>query len=179
MRRYLLPTFLLAALTSAVLFTVAQRDPSKRPSPPGSAEFTLHGKKLAVEYSRPSMRGRKIFGDLLPYGQVWRTGANEATAFTTQATLDLAGATVPAGKYTLYSIPSEGTWKLIISKQTGQWGTDYDAKQDLARVDMQKETLAQPVEQFTISFEPRGNDGGALKLAWEKTAVWVEFREKK
>ena len=82
------------------------------------------------------MRDRKIFGGLVPYGQVWRTGANSATSLKTDVDLTIGGAPVPAGSYTLYTIPTETGWKLIINKQTGQWGTDYDEKQDLARVDM-------------------------------------------
>ncbi|MGH9581078.1 MAG: DUF2911 domain-containing protein [Terriglobales bacterium] len=175
MRKSCVCMFILAAAASAVL-TVAQTDPSKRPSPPGTAEFTLHGKKLTVEYSRPSMRGRKIFGDLLAYGEVWRTGANKATTFTTEAALNLGGVTVPAGKYTLYSIPSEATWKLIINKQTGQWGTAYDQKQDLARIDMKTERIEIPIEQFLISFLPKGKDGATLRLDWEKTRAQVDIK---
>jgi DUF2911 family protein len=80
---------------------------------------------------------------------------------------------VPAGKYTIYSVPSEGTWKLIINKETGQWGTKYDEKQDLARIDMQKTALTQPVEQFTISFDKKSDDTANLNLDWENTRVWV------
>src|SRR5215471_20221170 len=93
-------------------------DKSKRPSPPGTAQVTLKGKKITIDYSRPSMRGRKIMGDLVPYGQVWRTGANEATTFVTEGDVKVGDASVPAGHYTLFSLPSEGTWKLIINKQT-------------------------------------------------------------
>src|SRR5947209_6202457 len=129
------------------------QDKSKRPSPPATAEVTLKGKKITIDYSRPSLKGRKLGQELAPYGEVWRTGANEATALTTEVDLNIGGARVPAGKYTLYTLPSEGTWKLIINKQTGQWGTKYDQAQDLARVDMKKSLLQQPVEQFTISFD--------------------------
>ncbi len=132
--------FLLAAVAAA-----QQTDKSKRPSPPGTAEVTLKGKKITIEYSRPFMKGRKIMGEVVPYGKVWRTGANEATALTTEADLSIGGANVPAGKYTLYTLPSEGTWKLIINKQTGQWGTVYKEDQDLARVDMEKSKLSEPV----------------------------------
>src|SRR5215472_15486810 len=127
-------------------------DKSKRPSPPGTAEVTLKGKKITIDYSRPYLKGRKVGQELAPYGKVWRTGANEATALTTETDLTISGVKVPAGKYTLYTLPSEGTWKLIINKETGQWGTKYDESQDLARIDMKKSLLPQPVEQFTISF---------------------------
>src|SRR6266704_5145197 len=135
--RKLFATLLVALIFSIVAIAQQPVDKSKRPSPPGTAEITLQGKKIAIEYSRPSLRGRKM-ETLTPYGQVWRTGANEATSFVTEADLNIGGTNVPAGKYTLYSLPLESTWKLIISKQTGQWGTIYDEAQDLARIDMQK-----------------------------------------
>lgn len=140
--------------------------------------MTLKGQKITIAYSRPSMRGRKIMGGLVPYGHWWRTGANEATTLTTGTDLDIGGAKVPAGKYTLYTLPSEGTWKLIINKQTGQWGTEYDESQDLARVDMQKSKLSEPVEQFTISFDQKGPDAANLVLEWETTRVWVPVKAK-
>src|ERR1700761_702131 len=119
-------------LLIAVMATAQQppRDKSKRPSPPATAEVTLNGKKIRIDYSRPSLKGRKVGKELAPYGEVWRTGANEATALTTEGDLNIGGVKVPAGKYTLYTLPAEGTWKLIINKQTGQWGTEYNKSQD-------------------------------------------------
>lgn len=154
------------------------QDKSKQPSPPGTAEITLRGKKVTIEYSRPSMRGRKIMGGLVPYGEVWRTGANAATTLTTETDLNIGGANVPTGKYTLYTLPSEGAWKLIINKETGQWGTVYHEAQDLARVDMEKSQSSQPVEQFTISFEQKGGDSASLVLEWENTRVSVPVKAK-
>jgi hypothetical protein len=151
-------------------------DKSKRPSPPATAEVTLKNKKITIDYSRPSLKGRKVGQELAPYGKVWRTGANEATALNTEIDLNIGGAKVPAGKYTLYTLPSEGTWKLIINKQTGQWGTKYDESQDLARVDMKKTALPQSVEQFTISFEKKGENAADLNLDWENTRVSVEVK---
>ncbi len=165
--------FLLAAVAAA-----QQTDKSKRSSPPGTAEVTLKGKKITVEYSRPFMKGRKIMGDVVPYGRVWRTGANEATALSTEADLTIGGANVPAGKYTLYTLPSEGTWKLIINKETGQWGTIYKEDQDLARVDMEKSKLSEPVEQFTISFKQKGAGAADLVLQWETTQLSVPVKAK-
>jgi hypothetical protein len=129
---------------------------------------------LTVRYSRPSVRGRVIFGNVVPWNQVWRTGANEATVLETSADLRLAGITAPAGKYSLWTIPSPTGWKLILNKNTGQWGTAYDAKYDLARLDMSIEALPQPVERFTIAIEPNGK-GGVLKLEWEKTRASIGF----
>ncbi|PYY16346.1 MAG: hypothetical protein DMG60_15295 [Acidobacteria bacterium] len=156
-----------------------QQDKSKRPSPPGTAAVGFaDGKKVTIEYSRPYAKGRKIVGGLVPYDQVWRTGANEATLLKTDADLEIGGTTVPAGSYTLWTIPSSGSWKLIINKQTGQWGTNYDQSQDLARVNMTVSSLPQ-VEQFTISFDKTGGDSAKLNLDWEKTRASVDLKEKK
>lgn len=166
-------------LAVATILAVAQQaqDKSKRPSPPGKAQFTFSdGKKIAIDYSRPSVKGRKIYGGLVPYGQPWRTGANEATTFVTEKDIDVGGTRIPQGSYTLFSLPTESGWKLIINKQTGQWGTKYDQSQDLARIDAQKQALPQPVEQFTISFEPASGDGTTLRLDWENTRVSVAIK---
>ena len=187
-----LTIFMLAAFVPAQLFAATvlaqppsaasaqaqpqQQDKSKRPSPPGTADCTINGKKVTIDYSRPSLKGRKLGTDLAPYGKVWRTGANEATTLTTAIALDIAGVKVPAGTYTLYTLPSDGTWKLIINKQTGQWGTEYHQEQDLARVDMKKQEIAVPVEQFTISLDQNSNDSADLVMEWEKTRVSVTLR---
>jgi len=157
-----------------------QQDKSKRPSPPGTAEVTFaDGKKVTIEYSRPSAKGRKIVGGLVPYDQVWRTGANEATSLKTDTDLEIGGTTVPAGSYTLFSLPGQSSWKLIINKQTGQWGTNYDQSQDLARVNMVVSALPQSVEQFTIGLDKAGSDSANLNLDWEKTRASVDVKEKK
>ena len=147
-------------------------DKSKRPSPPSSTECIIKGKKVNISYSKPSLRGRKM-ETLAPNGKVWRTGANEATALTTEIDLNIGGVKVPAGSYTLYTLPSADTWKLIINKQTGQWGTEYHEDQDLARVDMKKEEIVVPVETFTISLDQDSNDSADLVLEWEKTRLKV------
>lgn len=147
-------------------------------SPPATADVTLKGKQIEIKYSRPSMRGRKIMGDLVPYGQVWRTGANEATSLVTPIDLNIGGTNVPAGKYTLFTLPTEGTWKLIINKQTGQWGLEYHEDQDLARIDMQKSKPAQTIEQFTISWKKKGDNMADLVLEWENTRLSVPVTAK-
>jgi hypothetical protein len=173
----------LIALVLVVFTTLgiaAQQDKSKRPSPPGTAQLTFaDGKKVIINYSRPSVKGRKIYGGLVPYDQVWRTGANEATSLSIDTDLLIGGSPVPAGNYTLYTVPSAGSWKLIINKQTGQWGTNYEQPQDLARVDMQTTKLSQPVEQFTISLENKGADSATLNIDWETTRASVDVKEKK
>jgi hypothetical protein len=145
------------------------------PSPRDSVELLLNGKCLSVDYGRPSMRGRKIMGSVVPYGKVWRTGANAATGFTTQADLILGNVKLPHGSYTLYSLPSSKQWKLIINKQTGQWGTVYNKKLDVARIPLKKKTLAHVAEKFTITLERTSEKSGVMKLAWEKTQLSVDF----
>lgn len=172
-------SYLAIGVTCVLLMAVmaaAQQDKSKRPSPPATADVTLKGKKITIDYSRPSLKGRKVGQELAPYGKVWRTGANEATALTTETDLNIGGTKVPAGKYTIYSLPSDGTWKLIINKQTGQWGTEYHEDQDLARIDMKKSPLSQPVEQFTISFDKKSENTAELNLDWENTRVSVTVK---
>ena len=148
------------------------------PSPPADANVSLAGKPVSIHYNTPSMRGRKIMGALVPYGQVWRTGANPATMFKTAANLRIGDADVPAGTYTLYTLPSEGTWKLIINKQTGQWGTKYDQAQDLVRGDIQKRTLSAPQEKMSISFEKTAGAHTELHVRWETTDVFVPVTAK-
>jgi hypothetical protein len=167
---------MIASIT-AVVSASAQQSPA---SPPGTASVTFaDGKTVTINYSRPSMRGRQIFGGLVPYGQVWRTGANAATSLKTDVDLTIGGANVPAGSYTLYSIPSETGWKLIINKETGQWGTKYAESQDLARVDMKVSKNASPTEQFTISLDKTSGNTATLKLDWANTTASVNVTEKK
>lgn len=170
-----------AMLAVAALALYAQQGEQQKPlSPKGDASLSFaDGKKVTVTYSRPSVRGRKIMGGLVPYGKVWRTGANEATTFATETNLTVGGTQVPAGNYTLYTLPAENGWKLIINKQTGQWGTEYDEKQDLARIDLKKENAASPMEQFTIAFDKKGGDAGVMTLAWENTKLSVDVKERK
>jgi hypothetical protein len=181
-------------LCSAILLTVgvlalrvsAQDDKSQRPSPPAQAVFHFaDGKIVTVDYSSPRAKGRKIFGGLVPYGQVWRAGANEATTITTDTAVTVGGKTVPAGTYTLFTIPNADKWTLIISKTTKNekggplWGTNYAGEgQDLARTDMKISSLPAPVENFTIALDKAGN-GASLRMDWETTRASVEISEAK
>jgi Protein of unknown function (DUF2911) len=150
-----------------------------RPSPPGTAEITLKDQTISIAYSRPSMRGRKVVGgELVPYGRVWRTGANEATKLSTPVALTIAGKAVPAGDYSLFTLPAESGWTLIINKQTGQSGLEYNQEQDLARVPMKVSKLPAPVEQFTISWNKKGASSADLVLEWENTRVSVPVEAK-
>jgi hypothetical protein len=153
---------------------------AQKPSPPASAQckFT-DGKSVKVNYSSPRAKGRKIYGGLVPYGEVWRTGANEATTFVTDADLTIGGKTVPAGSYTIFTVPNADKWTLIINKKTGEWGIPYKYESDeLARVDMTTEKTSAPVENFTISFHEMGT-GCHMYLDWENTRAVIEISEKK
>ena len=162
----------------------AQESPKPRLSPLDTVNATVDGNAMKVVYSRPYTKDpktgepRKIWGGLVPFGKVWRTGANEATLLTTEKPIEIRGTTIPAGSYSLFSIPEENGGKLIINKQTGQSGTKYDETQDLARVDLKKEPLDPPVHQFAIAIEKEG-DGGVLKLMWEDSQYAVPFTVKK
>jgi hypothetical protein len=125
------------------------------------------------------MRGRKIFGDLVPFDEVWRTGADNATAFVTKADLLVGGKNVPAGSYTLFTLPTQNKWTLIISKQTGEFGIPYPGEQfDFARLEMKVSKLPSPLENFTISFDQAGASC-TMKLDWETTRASVDISEKK
>ncbi|MEG9435597.1 DUF2911 domain-containing protein [Edaphobacter sp. HDX4] len=143
------------------------------PSPAETATASLNGKTITVKYGAPSMRGRKIMGDLVPYDQVWRTGANDATSLVTDGSLKIGTTTVPAGNYTLYTLPSAGQWMLIVNKQTGQWGTKYDQSQDLARIPMKSEKLSSPQEQMSITFEKTHANSTEMHVKWENTDEYV------
>ena len=146
-------------------------------SPRDSVFTQVNGAGVSVAYGRPSMRGRRVVGALLPYGEVWRTGANEATHFRTDRDLMIGDTRVPAGSYTLWTIPGPDQWTVIINKQTGQWGTQYDPAQDLARIPVSFDRApGGPVEQLTLRFEPSAcGDGAALHIVWENTRVVVPF----
>jgi Protein of unknown function (DUF2911) len=151
----------------------------KRPSPGAFATFDLgSGKTIKTKYSSPRMKGRKIYGDLVPFGQVWRAGANEATTFVTDSDVVVGGKTVPAGSYTIFTIPAADKWTLIINKKTGEWGIPYKYESDeLARVDMKVSKLPAPVENFTLAYDKSGN-GCALRMDWETTRASVDINSK-
>jgi hypothetical protein len=127
---------------------------------------TIGSATLAVDYGRPLARGRTLLGEVIPYDRIWRTGANAATQFTTSAPITLAGLSLPAGTYTLWTAPHTQSVDLIVNRQTGQWGTEYSREQDLGRARLGSETAATPVEKFTISIEPKDAKHGTLALAW-------------
>jgi hypothetical protein len=177
-----LPLVLLALLPTAGALalprpeapaTAATSQPRAQASPRDTARATVGGATVTVDYSRPSKRGRAIFAanGLVPYGKVWRTGANSATTLRTTGDIMVGTTRVPAGTYTLYTIPAATGWQLIINKQTGQWGTEYDEKQDLARVPMRVSKVASPVEQFTIAVQPT-----SLVMQWDTVQASAPIR---
>lgn len=171
-----------AALSVLILCltSFAQQDKSQRPSPPAQAQCKFgDGKTITTDYSSPRAKGRKIFGGLVPYGEVWRTGANDATTFVTTTNLSVEGKDIPAGSYTIFTVPAQDKWTLIISKHTGEWGIPYKYQsEELARVPMQAESTSSPVENFTIGFS-QGGTTCALQMSWENTQASVTFAEKK
>jgi len=171
--------FAVATLASAQMNM--SDDKSKRPSPPASATCKFSdGKTIKIDYSSPRAKGRKIFGDasdkaLVPYGQIWRTGANDATTFVTDTNLNVGGKAVPAGSYTIFTVPKADAWSLVISKKTGEWGTDYPGeKEDLVRVPMTVSKTSAPVENFAIAFDQAGSKC-TLRIEWENTRASVEI----
>jgi hypothetical protein len=142
-------------------------------SPRHTADVDLSGKKVHISYGAPSMRGRKIMGDLVPYSTWWRSGANEATTFETTGDMMVGSLHVPAGKYTLVTLPSAGQWQLVICKHTGQWGTERFEADDLGKVPMTKAALPSPQELMSISFEKTMGNKTQLHVKWETTDVWV------
>jgi hypothetical protein len=172
--------WIVAAAMILLSATVIAQDKKPPLSPPGTATLTFaDGNTVTIDYSRPSMRSRKVFGGLVPYDQVWRTGANAATSLKTSVDLTIGGTSVPKGSYTLYSLPSANGWQLIVNKQTGQWGTEYNQAQDLARIPVKVTQRSSGLELFTISFDKMGADGGTLKVEWENTLASVDVKEKK
>ena len=138
------------------------------------ANATVQGANIRADYGAPSKRGRELFGALVPYGEVWRTGANRATHFAADRNLVVRGLKVPAGEYTLYSIPAEEGGLLIVNTQTGQGGTTYDADMDLGRVELTRTSLDESVEVFAILIQETG-EGGAIRLQWGETEWSVPF----
>jgi hypothetical protein len=181
--KYILP---IGAIIACVSPLVAQQ---KRISPHETVSKVIDGNRVTIVYGRPYTKdpktgqNRKIWGELVPYGEVWRTGADEATLLITQKPIIIGGTTIPAGAYTLRTLPNEdGTAKLIINKQIGQWGIgpgSYDQEQDLVRIDLKKDVLDAPVDQFTIAISKNPSGGGVLSMMWESTAFSVPFTVQK
>lgn len=179
-------TFLPIALCALIATTFVQgssatlRQEPKLEFPQASPSSTLQQRvgltDIEVAYARPSVKGRKIFGGLVPLGEIWRTGANTATKLTFSTDVKFGGAAVPAGSYALFTIPGAGEWTVILSKVTGQWGSyAYSDKDDQARVKIKPATLAESVETLTIDVNDLRDDSASLVISWEKTRVSVKI----
>jgi hypothetical protein len=180
-------TLIIATIIATALPVMAQR---KRISPHETISAAIDGNKITIVYGRPYSKDpktgevRKIWGGLVPYGKVWRTGADEATLLTTEQPIAVGGTDIPAGTYSLFTLPAaDGTAKLIINKRTGQWGIPYkeqnEATNELARIDLKKAALDKTVDQFTMAIEQNPAGGGVLKMMWENTGFSVPFTVKK
>jgi hypothetical protein len=170
MKRILTILGIIAAILLIAFFTF--RSWTKSSSPEAIAQVDQNGLKIKVDYCQPYKKGRKIFGGLVPNGKVWRTGANEATTIQFDQNVTLAGQPLDKGKYTLWTIPSEGNWIVIINSETGQWGTNYDQTKDVLRVPVVSRKHSPMAEQFYISFAPATN-GTDMMLVWDETEVVV------
>lgn len=178
MRRLVFSVAALALATFANT-TFAQKTtqvhPGKAGSPHVKSEWTVDGANLSIEYGRPSLKGRTPGKDVDPYeGREWRTGADEATTLITSRALKFGDVSVPAGTYTLYTIPVKGTWHLVISKKTGQWGIPYPKGEDLGRIAMTMGKPAKAADQLTISIEDTAR-GGTLHVDWGTTRASIPF----
>ena len=194
MRRLALAVTLVAAATlvssTSAMAQTAKKKQRQRISPHDTINKTIDGNEMKLVYGRPYSKKpgtdevRKIWGKLVPYGKVWRTGADEATLLTTKEPIEIGGYSLAAGTYSLFTVPNEdGTGKLIINKKTGQWGIPYNEESEkaneLARVDLKKSELDKDVDQFTMALESESGGGGVLKMEWEKTEYSIKFTVKK
>lgn len=165
--------FFAALISSAFVASEAQQLKTPAPSPTQTVQQDFGISSVQLIYSRPSMKGRKIFGDLVPYGKVWRTGANSATRVKFNDDVTIAGQPLKAGEYALFTVPQENEWEIIINKGSANWGTDYKQEDDLLRVRVKPTKLADPVETFTMQIDNVKSASADLKIMWEKTAVAV------
>lgn len=177
--RRAVPFLALALLAAPLPAQDAPSVPRVPLSPRAAEEIAVGPGKMRVEYGRPFAKGRKIFGGLVPWGKVWRTGANAATTLTTDVDVALGPVAVRKGSYTLFTVPGEKEWLLVVNRQTGQWGTEYDRKQDLARIPAKALTRPDHLEAMTISFVPEDAFRGTLRISWEKRVVVVPYAYRK
>jgi hypothetical protein len=164
---------LLAATLLITASAAAQR--SRYTSPPADVSVTIAGAAIRVDYYAPSTHGRKIMGALVPYGQVWCTGANWATKLTIGGDLQLGSLKLPKGSYSIWTVPNENEWTLIVNRETGQFHLNYDESLDFGRTKMEVKKLDLPVETFQVQLKPEGGSKGRLALVWENTEASVPF----
>ncbi len=186
MKKFLIWTVAIVVVLLILFKFIGQpylRKQTKKLSPEETITHTIGNTQLEIYYNRPYKKGRNIFGGLVPYGKVWRTGANEPTTFETSEDLQIDGQTLPAGKYTLWTIPNEKSWEIIFNRKMYDWGvtlisggkeTPRDPSQDALRVKVPVQKLGSTMEQFTIAFENK--DGHFLTLTWDTTKVMVPLK---
>ena len=194
MKRLALAVALVAAATlvssTSAMAQAAKKKQRQRISPHETISTTIDGNELKLVYGRPYSKKpgtdevRKIWGGLVPYGKVWRTGADEATLLTTAQPIEIGGYALAAGTYSLFTVPAEdGTAQLVINKKTGQWGIPYneasEKANELARIELKRTNLDKNVDQFTMAIEPQTGGGGELKMMWETTQYAIPFTVKK
>ena len=162
---------------TAILAQMGSMSSDKAPaSPPAEASATLNGKSVVIHYNSPRLKGRTIGSDIVPYGEVWRTGANPATTLVTATNLKIGTLDVPTGTYTLFTLPSKDQWIFIVSKKTGEWGIPYPEGDDLGRTPMTGKTLSAPQENMSISFENTKGDSTELHVKWGTTDQYVTVK---
>jgi hypothetical protein len=166
---------LLAGVVLASLVAIIAKSAFAYTSPPASADITIAGKKIKIDYYAPSMHERKIMDGLVPFGEVWCTGANWATQITTEANLQIGDLKLSKGTYSIWTIPNEKEWTLIINKETGQSHFDYDPSADFGRTKMNIKRLKMPVETFQIDLSADHGNKGILALRWENTEASISF----
>jgi hypothetical protein len=171
---------MLGALVLAILVVLGCRGGAsaqgRRVSPHETTMATVDGSAMFIEYGRPSMRGRTIFGSLVRYDEVWCPGADEATMLSTSRSLKIGSLAVPAGEYSLWMVPTEGTWTLILNKDAHTFHTNHRGSRDLGRVELKKQALSSPVEQLTFAIEPNTpRPGGRIVMTWADTEVSAPF----
>lgn len=172
----MLKKFFLGA-TALLLLSIAEaqslKTPAASPTQTVKQDFGISSAELI--YSRPSMRGRSIFGGLVPWGEVWRTGANSATRLKFADDVTIGGQPLKAGEYAVFTVPNKNEWEVIINKGSANWGTDYKQADDLLRIKVKPTTLQEPVETFTMQFSNLKPNGADLQIMWDKTLVSVPF----
>jgi hypothetical protein len=165
----------LLTIASLIVITGPAAHAQRYTSPPANVSAVIGGKKITVDYYAPSMHGRKVMGGLVPFGEVWCTGANYATAITSDAGLQIGSLKLPKGSYSIWTLPTGKEWTLIINKETGQSHLKYDSSKDFGRTKMNLKTLATPVETFRIELRSEGANKGTLALMWERTEASIPF----
>ncbi len=169
-----LTLFLVFALVGAAS---AQQDKSQRPSPPATASNNLGETKIVINYGSPAVKGRDIWGKLVPYGKVWRTGANEATTFEVSTDVFIKGKRLPAGRYAMFTIPGEEEWTIIFNKEADQWGAyNYKESQDALRINVTPQKNGEMVERLTFRVIANGQEEASVLLYWEHVVVGFDLR---